>query len=78
MLSIPALLLTAGWLVLVGVILVLFGRTAGGAWSIAGSVARGITEWAGSRLRNAGDAASPAGSTSQSAAETIDLGDRPT
>jgi hypothetical protein len=47
MLSIPALLLTAGWVVLVLVILVLFGRTVGGAWSIAGGVARGVREWRG-------------------------------
>lgn len=46
MLSIPALLMTAGWVVLVGIILVLFGRTAGGAWSIAGGVARGVRSWA--------------------------------
>ena len=49
MLSIPALVLTAGWVVLVGLILVLFGRTVGGAWSIAGGVARGVRDWAGQR-----------------------------
>jgi hypothetical protein len=49
MLSIPALVLTAAWVVVVSVILALFGRTAGGAWSIAGGVARGVRDWAGHR-----------------------------
>ena len=49
MLSLPALLLTAGWVVVVAVILVLFGRTAGGAWSIAGGLARGVRSWADPR-----------------------------
>jgi hypothetical protein len=49
MLSLPALLLTAGWVVLVALILVLFGRTAGGAWSIAGGLARGVRSWADAR-----------------------------
>ena len=44
-----ALLGTAGWVLLVGVILALFGTTEGGAWSIAGGVARGVRDWAASR-----------------------------
>ena len=50
MLSIPALLLTAAWVIVVSVILALFGRTAGGAWSIAGGVARGVRDWVGTRV----------------------------
>ena len=46
MLSIPALILTAAWAVVVAILLVLFGRTAGGGWSIAEGVARGIRDWA--------------------------------
>ena len=61
MLSIPALLMTAGWVVLVGIILVLFGRTAGGAWSIAGGVVRGVRSWASQQ------AVPPRGATSPSA-----------
>lgn len=49
MISLPAVLMTIGWIVLVGAILAAFGRTVGRAWSIAGSVARGVTEWAGHR-----------------------------
>jgi hypothetical protein len=64
MLSIPALLMTAGWVVLVVVILVLFGRTSGGAWSIAGTVARGVRDWAGTRS----DASRPASPSSDSPA----------
>jgi hypothetical protein len=49
MLSLPAVVLTAIWVAIVSAILVLFGRTAGGAWSIAGSVARGVRDWATNR-----------------------------
>jgi hypothetical protein len=49
MLSIPAVVLTAIWVAIVSAILVLFGRTVGGGWSIAGSVARGVRDWAGNR-----------------------------
>lgn len=88
MISLPAVLMTIGWIVLVGAILAAFGRTVGGAWSIAGSVARGVTEWAGHRRdtgsRGASPAAvnSPGGATSRAtatspasppAAETEDL-----
>jgi hypothetical protein len=80
-----ALLATAGWILLVGVILALFGTTSGGAWSIAGSVARGVTEWVGSRVHPGAvaDASSDGSepmhrSTSSTDAETEDLGSRPT
>ncbi len=86
MISIPALVLTAGWVVLIAVILVLFGRTPGGAWSIAGSVARGVRDWAANRSERppspsptrapisptAADATNPIPS-----AELDDFGDRP-
>jgi hypothetical protein len=92
MLSIPALLLTAAWVVVVAVILALFGRTAGGAWSIAGTVARGVRDWAGSGPTSASGpratsspsrpSAPPTDPASAGAAdataETQDLGTRPT
>ena len=67
MLSIPALLLTAAWVLIVGLILVLFGRTAGGAWSIAGSA--GENTWPASALHEI--------ATGPPLAEVDDLGDRP-
>ena len=75
--SLPALLLTAGWIVLVVLILMLFGRTAGGAWSIAGSVARGVREWAGSRPVDRRPAPVPRGAPGP-VAELEDFGGRPT
>lgn len=61
-----ALLTTAGWVVLVGVILALFGSTEGGAWSIAGSVARGVRDWAGTRGDTSARTASLAAPSSSS------------
>ena len=76
MLSIPALLMTAGWVVLVGIILVLFGRTAGGAWSIAGGVARGVRSWAADRVEpppvTMSAAASQSAASSQSRAADLE------
>ncbi len=71
MLSIPALLLTAAWVILVSVILALFGRTAGGAWSIAGGVARGVRSWASQRAEPRRVETSPR--AAQPAAELEDL-----
>ena len=79
-----ALLATAGWIVVVAVILALFGTTSGGAWSIAGRVARGVTEWAGARAHASStrDAASEGPTADPFAtmpsAETEELGTRPT
>ena len=77
MLSIPALLLTAAWVVVVSVILALFGRTAGGAWSIAGGVARGVRDWAGHRVDRAPStptvASAPSARPSASSAEVEEL-----
>ena len=79
-----ALLATAGWIVLVAVILELFGTTSGGAWSIAGGVARGVTEWAGGHVHASAtrDAASDGPTahplSASPSAETEDLGTRPT
>jgi hypothetical protein len=61
-----ALLSTAGWVVLVGVILALFGTTEGGAWSIAGSVARGVRDWAGNRAETSAVSVSGAALSSSS------------
>ena len=72
MISIPALVLTAGWIVLVAVILVLFGRTAGGAWSIAGGVVRGVRSWASQRPEPPSVATAPRAAPSP-AAELEDL-----
>ena len=40
---------TLAWVALVGVIIGLFGREEGGAWSIAGGVARGVRDWSRGR-----------------------------
>jgi hypothetical protein len=69
--QILALLATAGWVLVVAVILGLFGTTSGGAWSLAGSVARGVTEWAGHR-RDARVPRIPAGAAAETA-DTVDL-----
>jgi hypothetical protein len=50
--SILALLGTIGWFVLTVALLVLFGRTEGGGWSIASGVARGIHAWSSARRRS--------------------------
>ena len=47
--STATLIMTLAWVALVGVLLGLFGRSEGGAWSIAGDVARGVRSWAGQR-----------------------------
>ena len=80
-----ALLATAGWIVLVAVILALFGTTSGGAWSIAGSVARGVRDWSGHEDARADTASvTPPTSTaprdsepSSPRAELDDHGERP-
>ena len=78
MISLTALLLTAGWVVLVILILALFGGTAGGAWSIAGGLARGLREWAGAHGPDTGRAPGPPEDASPGPlAETEDLGTRP-
>jgi hypothetical protein len=87
--SILAVISTLGWVLIVGVLLGLFGRTEGGAWSIAGSVARGVRDWSTSRIPARPGTSSP-GSTAASAAsspkeepvsspaaELDDLGGRP-
>jgi hypothetical protein len=38
---------------------VLFGRTEGGAWSIAGAVARGVGDWSSARREQRGTPTSP-------------------
>jgi len=40
---------TLAWLVFTVSFVVLFGRTEGGGWSIAGSVARGVRDWSRER-----------------------------
>lgn len=77
-----AMLATAAWVVLVFTILALFGSTSGGAWSIAGSVARGVRDWSGGHA--AADAAPSAAALSTAEdskrapiAVVDDLGDRP-
>ena len=44
---------TLAWVALVGVIIGLFGREEGGAWSIASGVARGVRDWSAERRRRA-------------------------
>jgi len=41
---------TLAWLIFTVVFVALFGRTEGGGWSIAGSVARGVRDWSRERL----------------------------
>jgi hypothetical protein len=50
--SIYPLIATIGWFVLTIGLLVVFGRTEGGAWSIASGVARGIRDWSSARRRS--------------------------
>lgn len=50
MISIPALLSTGAWAAMTIGLIVAFGRTEGGAWSIVGGVARGVRDWSRERL----------------------------
>jgi hypothetical protein len=50
MISIPALLSTGAWAAITIALIVAFGRTEGGAWSIVGGVARGVRDWSRERL----------------------------
>ena len=50
MISIPALLSTGAWAAVTIGLIVAFGRTEGGAWSIVGGVARGVRDWSRERL----------------------------
>jgi hypothetical protein len=61
---------TLAWVALVGVIIGLFGREEGGAWSIASGVARGVRDWTTERRR---PPRSPARSSSSPKAELEEL-----
>jgi hypothetical protein len=50
MISIPALISTGAWAAITVALIVAFGRTEGGAWSIVGGVARGVRDWSRDRL----------------------------
>jgi hypothetical protein len=79
--SLLAVLSTAGWVVLVGVLLALFGRTEGGAWSIAGTVARGVRDWAGRQgpaLEHGAAAARAESGAEPGTPDIEELADRPT
>jgi len=49
MISIPALLSTGAWAAVTIGLIIAFGRTEGGAWSIVGGVARGVRDWSRER-----------------------------
>ena len=74
-----ALLSTIVWILIVAVILGLFGTTSGGAWSIAGSVARGVRDWTSASQRVPLEA-SPRSAVSRlepvEAADVVELGER--
>jgi hypothetical protein len=76
-----ALLGTVAWILVVVVLLGLFGTTDGGAWSIAGGVARGVRDWAGGDGRAASAAPGAAADTGvaspETAAVTEELDDHP-
>ena len=59
MISIPALLSTGAWAAVTIGLIVAFGRTEGGAWSIVGGVARGVRDWSRERLTTRTRSSSP-------------------
>jgi hypothetical protein len=59
MISIPALLSTGAWAAVTIGIVVAFGRTEGGAWSIVGGVARGVRDWSRERRARRTASSSP-------------------
>jgi hypothetical protein len=59
MISIPALLSTGAWAAVTIGLIVAFGRTEGGAWSIVGGVARGVRDWSRERLAPRSRSSSP-------------------
>lgn len=59
MISIPALLSTGAWAAITIALIVAFGRTEGGAWSIVGGVARGVRDWSRERLAVRSRSSSP-------------------
>ena len=59
MISIPALLSTGAWAVITIALIVAFGRSEGGAWSIVGGVARGVRDWSRDRLAARSRSSSP-------------------
>lgn len=59
MISIPALISTGAWAAITVALIVAFGRTEGGAWSIVGGVARGVRDWSRERLATRTRSSSP-------------------
>jgi hypothetical protein len=65
MISIPALLSTGAWAAIVVGIIIAFGRTEGGGWSIAGGVARGVRDWSRERRAERSTSSSSSPSSGQ-------------